>query len=155
MNTLIFTTMLLIAAALQARLPTMWWLGGLRLELLPALVAYGALTFRRSGLLLLALCAGFMQDSLSAAPFGMTALIYGIVAIVMTGMRETFDRELPWVQIGAGALTATATSAAACVVFGFSAGAVFKILLIAAMSGLITPVIFLAVDYARLLGRAS
>jgi rod shape-determining protein MreD len=133
----------------------MWWLGGLRLELLPALVAYGALTLRRSGALLLALCAGFMQDSLSAAPFGMTALIYGIVAIVMTGMRETFDHELPWVRIGAGALTATATSVATCVVLGFSAGAVFKILLIAAMSGLITPVIFLAVDYARLLGRAA
>jgi len=155
MNLLILTTGLFMLSALQARLPTMWWLGGMRLELLPALVAYGALTLRRSGALLLALCAGFMQDSLSAAPFGMTALIYGIVAIVMTGLRETFDRELPWVQIGAGALTATATSAAACVVLGFSAGAVFKILLIAAMSGLITPVIFLAVDYARILGRAS
>ena len=155
MNLLILTTGLFMLSALQARLPTMWWLGGMRLELLPALVAYGALTLRRSGALLLALCAGFMQDSLSAAPFGMTALIYGIVAIVMTGLRETFDRELPWVQIGAGALTATATSAAACVVLGFSADAVLKILLIAAMSGLITPVIFLAVDYARFLGRAS
>jgi rod shape-determining protein MreD len=155
MNTLIAIVTLLIAGAFQASLPTMWWLGGLRLELLPSLVVYGALTLHRGGALLLALCAGFIQDSLSAAPFGTTALIYGIAAVVMTGVREAFDRELAWVQIGAGALMAAAASAAACIVLGFSVGAVFKILLIAAMSGIITPVIFFVVDYARLLARTS
>jgi len=155
MNAILAVITLLIAAALQARLPTMWWLGGVRLELFPGLVAYGALTLRRGGALLLALGAGFLQDSLSASPFGMTAVIYGIAAIMLAGMREAFDRELPWVQIGAGALTAAATSVTACVVLGFSVGALFKILSVAAISGVITPVIFLVIDSAGFLGRTS
>ena len=47
MNFLLITGAALLLSALQARLPTAWWLGGIRFEFLPALVAYGALTFRR------------------------------------------------------------------------------------------------------------
>jgi rod shape-determining protein MreD len=155
MNLLIFTVSTLFLVTLQVHLPTLGWLGGLRLELLPALVACAALTLRRGGALLLALCVGFAQDSFSAAPFGTTALLYGIGAVVLADTRETFDRELPWLQMGAGALLAAMTSVGACVVLGFSVGALFKILLVAAVSGIITPILFLAIDFLRLWGRAS
>jgi len=58
----------LIAAALQARVPILWLFGGLRIEFLPALVAYTALTMPRGTAIAVALVAGFTQDALSAAP---------------------------------------------------------------------------------------
>ncbi len=155
MNFLLLTGSLLFFAALQSRLPTLWWLGGLRIEFLPALVAYGALTLRGSRALLLALTAGFIQDALSAAPFGMTALIYGVFALVIIGVREALDRDLPWVQMGAGAIAAGAASLAACIVVGFSFGAVVKILLVAAVSAVVAPLVFLAIHYVRILAGTT
>ena len=37
MNTLIAIAGILVAVALQARMPTLWWLGGVHVELLPCL----------------------------------------------------------------------------------------------------------------------
>jgi rod shape-determining protein MreD len=98
MTTLIAIAGILIAVALQARMPTLWWLGGVRVELLPALVVYAALTMHRRRALVLALVAGLAQDALSAAPFGISALAYGIATIVLTSLREALDRDLPWMQ---------------------------------------------------------
>ena len=126
---------------MQATLPAM---GGLRLELLPALVAVTALSLQRGPALLVALAAGFSQDALSAAPFGLTALAYGVVAVVLAGLRDSLDRDLPWVQMAAGGLlSATASLAALCVV-GFSSSAVLKLVLLTGLSGLLTPVVSLA-----------
>ena len=155
MNFLIFTTSLLILATLQAHLSTLWWFGGLRIEFLPALVVYGSLTLRRGAALRLALATGFTQDALSAAPFGLTTLVYGIAATVLTSMGEALDRDQPGVQLGAGALTGAAVSFAACCVVGFSIGAIVKLLLLAAISAAVTPLLFLALDYTRHLVRAS
>ena len=148
MNFLLVTLTLWLLATLQVRLPT---LAGLRIEFLPALVAYGALTFRRGNALLLALMAGFTQDALSAAPFGLTALAYGIVALLLTATRDVLDRDIPPYQFAAGALTAAAASIAACFVLGFS----FKILLVAGLAGLITPFFFFAADYTRYMAKTS
>lgn len=153
MNTFILIVTLLIFSALQARLPTLWWLGGLRIEFLPALVAYGALTLRRSGALLLALAAGCLQDALSAGPFGLTALIYGTFVLATITVREVLDRDLPWVQMGAGALAAGAASLAACAVIGFSFSAVAKIVLVALASAVVTPLVFFIIDYLGLLAE--
>ena len=148
MNFLLVTTALMLFATLQVRLPAMF---GIRLELLPALVAYGALTFRRGNAFLLALVTGFTQDALSAAPFGITGLAYGIAAIVLTAMGDVLDRDIPPLQFAAGALVSTAGAIAAFFVIGFS----FKILLVATVAGIITPLFFFAADYTRFMVRTS
>jgi rod shape-determining protein MreD len=155
MNTLLTIASTILMASLQSRLPTLWWLGGMRIELLPALVVYAALTLPGRQAITLAVVAGLGQDALSAAPFGITALAYTAAALVMTSMREALDRELPWVQMSAGAVTATVSSVAACFVVGISFGAIFKILLIAALSGVITPVLFFVLDFARRMWRTE
>ena len=149
MNILIAIAGIMLAAALQARMPTLWWLGGIRLELLPALVVYCSLTLRRGHAILLALVAGLMQDALSAAPFGVSALAYGLSAFLITGMGDVLDRDLPWVQMGAGALTSVAVAVIAFCTVGVSFGALFKLAVVAATSGVTTVVLFFALDYAR------
>ncbi len=148
MNFLLIAVTLLLLTTLQVRLPAMF---GLRLEFLPALVAYGALTFRRGNALLVALVAGFMQDALSAAPFGITALAYGMSALLLTGLRNVLDRDIPSLQFVAGALVSAAAAAVAFFVVGFS----FKILPVAGLAGIITPFFFFAADYTRFTVRTS
>ena len=155
MNFLILITTLLVMASFQAQQPTLGWAGGLKIEFLPALAAYGALTLSRRWAIIFAVAVGFIQDALSAAPFGISALAYGIVATVLTGLSEVFDRDLPWVQLGAGAVSSAAASFAACAVLGLSGGALGKILALAVLSGAVTPLLFFALDYLRLLGDAS
>jgi rod shape-determining protein MreD len=150
MNTLIAIAGILIAAALQARMPTLWWLGGVRLEFLPALVAYASLTMPRRRAVAVALVAGMMQDALSAAPFGLSALAYGISALLMTGLRDALDRDMPWVQLGAGALPSAAAAVVAFFVIGVSFGAVFKMVVVASISGIIAGILFFILDYTRL-----
>jgi len=150
MNTLIAIVGILIAAALQARLPTLWFFGSLRIEFLPALVVYTALSMPRRSAIAIALVAGLLQDALSAAPFGVSALAYGISAILMTSLREVLDRDLPWVQMGAGALTSMAVAVIAFFSIGISFGMVFKMILVAAISGTITVLLFFVLDYARM-----
>ena len=150
MNTLIAIAGILIAAALQARMPTLWWLGGVRLEFLPALVAYASLTMPHRRAMALALVAGMMQDALSAAPFGVSALGYGISALLMTGLRDALDRDLPWVQLGAGALTSATAAVVAFFVIGASFGAVFKMVVVASISGIIAVMLFFVLDYTRM-----
>ncbi|MEI6084286.1 MAG: hypothetical protein WCS70_08290 [Verrucomicrobiota bacterium] len=139
---------LLLLAALQARLPAIPGLG-IHLEFLPALVAYGALTFGRAGLICLALAAGFTQDALSAGPFGVTALIYAVTALFIHALRAALDRELPLLQIGAGVIVTGAASIAACMFAGFYAGAILKLVLLICLAALITPVLFFALDAGR------
>ncbi len=155
MNALLITVTVLLFTALQSRLPTLWWLGGLRIELLPALVAYGALSLRRGSAITLAIATGFAQDAFSTAPFGLSALAYGIATALLTEMREALDRELPRVQMGAGALAAAASSITACAVVGFSIGAFVKILVLAFLSAVIAPFLFFAMDRTRTLVRTA
>lgn len=150
MNTLIAIAGILIAAALQARLPLLWWLGGVRVELLPALVVYAALTMHRRRALALALIAGLTQDALSAAPFGISALAYGISAVVATSLRDALDRDLPWMQWSAGGVTSIIASIIVFVATGLSFGNVIKMFVVASIAGMATVVVFVVLDYARL-----
>jgi cell shape-determining protein MreD len=149
MTSLLFITGMMLAAALQARLPTLWWLGGVRLELLPPIVVYVSLTMTRGRAIVLALVAGMMQDAMSAAPFGLSVLAYGLSALLITGMGDVLDRDLPWVQMGAGALTSGAVAIIAFLAVGLSFGALVKLIVVAATSGITTVVLFFALDYAR------
>jgi hypothetical protein len=87
---------------------------------------------------------------LSAAPFGVSALAYGISAVLMTNLREILDRDLPWVQMGAGALTSMAVAIIAFFAVGISVGMVFKMVLVASISGIVTVILFFALDYAQM-----
>ena len=150
MTTLIASAGILIAAALQARMPTLWWLGSVRLEFLPALIVYVSLTMHRGRALALALVAGMAQDALSAAPFGISALAYGIAAVLITGLREVLDRDLPWVQLGSGALTSVGAALMAFFVVGISFGALFKMCVVGFLTGTLTVMLFFALDYSRM-----
>jgi cell shape-determining protein MreD len=90
------------------------------------------------------------QDAFSAAPFGITALAYGICAILMTSLREALDRDLPWVQFSAGMLTSMAGAILAFFVVSISVGTVFEMIVVASLSGAITVMSFFVFDYARM-----
>ena len=149
MTALLFIVGILLAAAFQARLPTLWWLGGVRLEFVPALVVYGSLTLPRRQAILLAIMAGMAQDALSASPFGLSVLAYGLSALWISGARETLDRDLPWVQMGAGGFTSATVAVIAFFVVGVSFAMLFKFVVVVTISGIITVVLFFALDYAR------
>jgi rod shape-determining protein MreD len=151
MSTLIAIAGVLITAALQVRMPTFWVFGGMRIEFLPALVAYAALTMHRGRAIAIAIIAGMMQDALSAGPFGLSALAYGISAVLMTTLREVLDRDLPWMQMSAGMLTSTAVAVFAFFAVGISFASVFKMILVALISGLISVLLFFILDYVRMI----
>jgi rod shape-determining protein MreD len=151
MNAAILTALILVAAGVQARLPA---LAGLRLELLPALVAYGALTFRRSGAIGLALLAGLTHDALSAGMFGLTGLTYATVTFGITAMRDAMDPELPWVQMAAGGALAGAAALAGASVAGFTGPVAIKIIVLSWLSAALTVVVFLIGDSCRQWGRS-
>jgi len=150
MTFFLITASLFVLAGIQARLPTQWWAGGLRFEFLPALVVFGALTFRhRAWALVLALAAGFAQDSLSAGPFGATAVAYSAVALILTGMARSFDREALWMQMLGGALASALGSGAALWKIGVTGNALTKALLLAVVSAVVTPLLFGVLDALR------
>lgn len=150
MNFLLYATALFVLAALQARFPTQWWLGGVRLEFLPALVAYGALTCRQRGwALALAIAAGACQDALSMAPFGNAIAGYVIAAFVLHTLARNLDRDALWFEALAGALASVAVSITALLATGYVRGAALKVLLLGWLSAFVTPLVFLALDYLR------
>lgn len=143
-----------MAAGVQARLPTLWWLGGLRLELMPAVVAFGALTLRRWPALGFALAAGLLTDALSAGPFGLSALAFGIATVLISAAGTVLERELPWFQMVAGAAVAAAANLAGWLASGPSAAGLGKVAAVAALTALVTPLVFVAGDWIRHQGRA-
>jgi rod shape-determining protein MreD len=151
MSTLIAIAGILITAALQVRMPTFWVFGGMRIEFLPALVTYAALTMHRGRAIAIAIFAGLMQDALSARPFGLSALAYGISAILMTTLREVLDRDLPWMQMSAGVATSAAVAVVAFFAVGISLASVFKMALVSSISGMVTVILFFVLDYARMI----
>ena len=143
MNGLLILTLMLVLGGIQARLPA---LAGLRLEFLPALVAYSALTFKQGRAILCAVAAGCLQDALSAGPFGVTACAYAIAAWVIVELGTVLDRNLPFVPLLAGSLASVAGALGALCLIGVTGAALLKLTGIALLAGLITIPVFLAVD---------
>jgi len=150
MKTLLWFLLPLALAAVQARLPTLGWLGGLRIELLPSLVAYGALTWQRPGTALLyAALAGLAQDALSAAPFGLSLLGYSAGVLLVVWLRRWLDRDLPWVQMLAGAAVAGVNAALAAAAVGLTLGSASRAGCLLLLAGALTPFVFLGAHALR------
>ncbi len=143
----LLTILILLCAAGQAALPPLTWLGGVRIELLPGVVAFGALTATTpTRAVFIATLAGLAQDALSAGPFGLSVIGYAVPAVVVAGLRKSLDRDLPWVQSGAGAWIAGVAGLVAAVSTGFSFEAFVKICLLALMSAVIAPLVVFATE---------
>jgi cell shape-determining protein MreD len=99
--------------------------------------------------LALAVVAGLAHDALSATPFGLTALAYGTAAAAIFLLDEILDPDLPWVQMMAGAVVAAIAAVAARTVLGFSAGAVGKLVVLALISAVLTPFVYLLLGCCR------
>lgn len=143
MNFLFFILIILVLAGLQSTLPA---IAGIHLEFLPAFVASTSLTQPRRPAIVLAVIAGLVHDSLSAGPFGMTGLAFGLVAVFLTGLSDTVDRDLPFIHCGAGAITSAAGSLVALCVVGLTGWALLKLIGLALLSAILTPFIAFALD---------
>ena len=143
MKLLLVIVLMLVLAGVQARLPA---LAGVRLEFLPAVVAYSALTFKQGRAILCAFAAGCLQDALSAGPFGVTALAYALAAWVIAGLGSVLDRNLPFVPLVAGSIASTAGALGAFCIIGVTGAAILKLTGIALVAGLITIPVFRVVD---------
>lgn len=146
MTFLLQLTTIFLAAALQAWLPAIW---GLRIEFLPALVAWYSFDVSRRRAITLAVIAGCAQDALSAAPFGLTAVAYVVAALVITGLRDVLARELPQVQLAAGAFTSLLCSLAAMCVIGVSFGALVKLAILAGLAGVLAVILITGYELLR------
>ena len=143
MNFLLVIVLMLVLAGVQARLPA---IAGLRIEFLPAIVAYSALTFKQGRAIFCAFAAGCLQDALSAGPFGVTACAYAIAALVITNLGTVLDRNLPFVPLLAGSIAAVACAIGAFCIIGVTGAALLKLTGIALIAGLITIPVFLVAD---------
>jgi hypothetical protein len=150
MATVLGVAGILLAAAWQATMPTLGWLGGVRLEILPAVVAYAALTVRRPALVALwATWAGLAHDSVSAAPFGMTMGTFGVAALGLWSLRGWLDRDLPTVQMLAGAVVSLLAGGVAMLAVGVTPVALLKLGWITGLNAVVTGMVFWIVDMAR------
>ena len=143
MNFLLLLVLTLVLAGVQAWLPA---IAGIRLEFLPAIVAYAALTYRHGRAIGLAFAVGCLQDALSAGPFGVTGLAYAIAAWAIAGLGNVLDRNLPVVPLLAGIIVSVAGAVGAFCIIGFTGAAILKLAGIAFIAGIITLPVFRVVD---------
>jgi len=94
---------LISAAVIQTLVPGMALLGRARVPMLMAVVLYYALTSNRGIMLLSAVIAGLLQDSLSHIPAGYSAFCFGVVGVVVNRYKDDLfgDSMLTTTVIGA------------------------------------------------------
>lgn len=80
---------LVVAALLQALLPTARWTGYTPVPVLMSLVLYYALMRPRSVMLQAAIGAGLIEDSMGQMPLGYTVFSYCVLALVVESVRDT------------------------------------------------------------------
>jgi hypothetical protein len=78
------------------------WLTGARIDLLPALMVYAALSSGLIGTVLLAFCGGLWFDSLSANPLGISILPLFLIGIVVYFARDLVLRDQTSAQLALG-----------------------------------------------------
>lgn len=96
---------LVTGAVIQSLVPGAAMLGRARIPLLLAIVLYFALTNSRGIMLLAAVAAGLLQDSLSNIPPGYSAFCFGVAGMVVNQYKDDLFGEslLTTAVVGAGA----------------------------------------------------
>ena len=87
MTVVIMAVFLIGAAALQAALPVVTWLGQASVPLLPAVALYFALHRRAGTALVAAFLAGFVQDILSPIHLGYSSACFCAIGLVANRFR--------------------------------------------------------------------
>lgn len=94
---------LIMAAVLEAVLPTWTGLGYAHVPLLLGVAVYYAVYYPTVHLLIAAILAGLLQDSLGLVPLGYSAFCFTIVALLVASFREILfiHKHLSHVLVGA------------------------------------------------------
>ena len=88
MTVLVMFFVIIASAVVQIATPGFAALAGANMPLLLGVVLYYALTRRRGAVLLAAMLAGFVQDSLSPVPFGYSALCFLVAGLLANRFRD-------------------------------------------------------------------
>ncbi len=106
MSALLIIFSLLIAAGIQALLPGWSVMGHVKLPLLLGVTIYFSLTRKRFTAMMVALLAGFLQDTQSLMPLGCAAISFCIVAFTINRYRDEVYIPHPITHVFFGAVTA-------------------------------------------------
>ena len=146
----------LVAVVTQSALANLLTWGGVRVELMPGLVAYAAMSTRWPLALWLALVGGVFQDALSANRLGVSAMALAVVAVLFWPARRLVFRDQWLTQFIVGGVASLLFSlivwsmlAASGLGWGVSWTGVARIFQVALLSLLVAPFFFRAMDRVR------
>ena len=88
MTAVIFLFVMLLAAALQAAVPTLIWTGCAPIPFLLGVVIYFALVNKPVRIVQIALLLGVLDDSLGMKPLGFSAFCFAAVALLIFRFRD-------------------------------------------------------------------
>jgi hypothetical protein len=96
----ILVFLVLVAQVTELFLPSLDWMYGVHIHLVPIIVFYGAMALPLWLVLALAFWAGFLLDALTVQvvgthveiAFGWSIILYGVLAGIMHGLRPLFVR---------------------------------------------------------------
>jgi len=149
LNSILILLTAFIAVFLQCSTNLTQRVFGTQFDLLPPLMVYAGLTGGPWTVAALALCGGLWFDSLSANTPGLTVLSLLLVGQLITLRRELILRQQSYAQIALGLAAGAAVpllsllllwSAGKSPVVGW--GTVWQVLVLTAVSGVATPVLF-------------
>jgi rod shape-determining protein MreD len=154
----VLSTILIFAAAFlavfgEAALPGLRLLLGAQVDLLPAIMVYGALNSNLATVTALAIFGGLCFDSLSANPLGVTILPLFMVGFVIFSQREFILRKVSFAQMVLGTVASAIVPALTVLLLltGGSEpllgwGSLWQWLVMTAGGAVATPVIFALFD---------
>jgi rod shape-determining protein MreD len=160
MATFILIIFTALAVWLETAGPTLGFFLGAKLELLPLLIVYAALTVGPRSVVALSIVGGLLQDSMSVGPLGLSILPLCGVGLVVHYLQPYLFRDELTQQclLGAAAtlasiLTVLLGLAVAGSAPAFSLWLYAKVVLLVTTGALLTPVVFVVLDWLnRLLG---
>lgn len=112
MSVVIGAFLLLLAALVQSLVPATPWMGMSKPPCLLGVVLYYALTHPRGAVLVVAILAGIVQDSLSLIPMGYSAFCFTGLVLAVVAVREVLFRDSVVTVALLGALSSALTTLA-------------------------------------------
>ncbi len=153
-NTIAILAVAYLAVFFQATFNEMRTLLGVQVDLLPSLMVYASLSGNIVTVLLLAVLGGLWFDSLSMNPLGTSVLPLFLLGLLFQRSREFILREQPFAQWILGACAGAAVPLLS-VLFLLNTNvqplvswlSLWQWMVLAAVSGLMTPVWFFCFDW--------